>query len=109
MESDQDNVVLTISLQPYTPLNTSQLVAAGQQTALQLATSPGYIPAAAMTGLHTAAAGGVAGAHPAIPSTPAISGLTSAIVTSTTGENEQAWKYFHFKCYSDTDREYSCN
>lgn len=71
--------------QPYTPLNTSQLVAAGQQTALQLATSPGYIPAAAMTGLHTAAAGGVAGAHPAIPSTPAISGLTSAIVTSTTG------------------------
>jgi len=58
--------------QPYTPLNASLV---GQQTALQLATSPAsYIPT--MTGLPTAGP---------IPSTPAINGLTSAIVTSTTG------------------------
>lgn len=61
--------------QPYTPLNTGLV---GQQTALQLATSPSaaYIPT--MTGLQTAA-------HPTMPSNPAINGLTSAIVTSTTG------------------------
>jgi len=64
--------------QPYTPLNTSLV---GQQTALQLATSPAsYIPT--MTGLPT----GVTGVTGPIPTSPAINGLTSAaIVTSNTG------------------------
>ena len=71
--------------QPYTPLNTSLV---GQQTALQLATSPAsYIPT--MTGLPT----GVTGVTGPIPTSPAINGLTSAaIVTSNTGQSSYILK-----------------
>jgi hypothetical protein len=66
-------LIFNFSFQPYTHLNTSLM---GQQAALQLASTPSaYI--SPMTGLPTG--------H--LQANPALNGLTSAIVTPTTGEN----------------------
>ena len=74
MESAQIiSLILTFS-QPYTHLNTNLM---GQQAALQLATTPSaYISPMA----------GLPAGH--LQANPALNGLTSAIVTPTTGEHE---------------------